>query len=61
MTKTMTAATVAAVAEASPAEIAACTKLKAVVVSKDTYPAAETDALDALIKKNNKYGKIRLY
>lgn len=45
----------------SIASLTACTKLKDLVVSKDTYPAAETDALNALIKKNNKYGKIRQY
>ena len=45
----------------SIAPLAACTKLKELIVSKGVYPASETDALDALIKKNNRYGKIRLY
>ena len=45
----------------SISSLTACTKLKDLVVSKDAYPVAETDALDALIKKNNKYGKVRLY
>ena len=45
----------------SIASLTACKKLKDLVVSKGDYPASETDALDALIKTNNKYGKIRLY
>ena len=45
----------------SIAPLTACTKLKNLVVSKDTYPSAEIDALDAIIKKNCKYSKIRLY
>lgn len=45
----------------SVAGLTACTKLRELTVSKGAFPTSETDALDALIKKNNKYGKVRLY
>ncbi len=39
----------------------ACRGLKSLTVSKNTYPQAEVDALDALIKGNSRYGKVRQY
>ena len=45
----------------SIASLTACKKLKDLVVSKGVFPTSETDALDAIIKTNNKYGKVRLY
>ena len=45
----------------SLAGLKGCAGLKELTVSKGVFPEAEIADLDALIKTNNKYGKVRQY